>query len=111
MNNAVLIPILIEAASFVSAFAAIAAAIILARFIKKSVAGGVAAGFKTIAIGIFILALGITVDAINTYLQLQSPGASNILLIIRQVFFIIGAYIILIGSKNMDIWKQNEPSA
>lgn len=102
MNYAKLIPILIEAASFISAFAAIAAAIIMARFIRKFVTGILSLGFKTIGIGVFILALGIVVDAVEIYIQtLQVPTALNVLLVVRQVFFVVGAYIIVIGSKNM----------
>jgi len=102
MDYTRLLPILIEAASFISAFAAIAAAIIMARFIRKFVTGILAMGFRTIGIGVFILALGIIIDAVEIYIQsLQVPTTLNILLIIRQIFFVLGAYIIVIGSKNM----------
>lgn len=95
-------PILIEAASFISAFAAIAAAVIMARFIKKFVSGILATGFRTIGIGILVLALGIIVDAVELYIQaLQNPSTLSLLLVLRQVFFVIGTYIIVIGSKNM----------
>lgn len=97
-----LLPILIEAASFISAFAGIVAAVIMARFIKKFVTGILAMGFKTIGIGIFVLALGIIVDAAEIYTQaLQNPSSLSILLIVRQALFVIGTYIIVIGSKNM----------
>ncbi|MBF8250128.1 MAG: hypothetical protein HW400_729 [Candidatus Levybacteria bacterium] len=102
MDYTRLLPILIEAASFISAFAAIAAAIIMARFIRKFVTGILAMGFRTIGIGVFILALGIIIDAVEIYIQsLQAPTTLSILLILRQIFFVIGAYIIVIGSKNM----------
>lgn len=102
-------PVLIEAASFIAAFAAIAAAIIIARTISKFSTENLTMGFRTVGIGIFILALGIVIDAVNTYIQpLQIPEAPSILLIVRQMFFVIGAYIILIGSKNMDIWLTNK---
>ena len=97
-----LISVLTEAASLIAAFAAIASAIIMARFIKKFATGILATGFKTIGIGIFILALGIIVDAININIQtLESPQILITLLVIKQVFFVIGSYIIVIGSKNM----------
>lgn len=102
MDYAKLTPILIEAASFISAFAAIAAAIIMARFIKKFVTGILATGFKTIGIGIFILALAIIIDAIELYFQpLQKPSAFSFLLILRQILFVVGTYVIVIGSKSM----------
>lgn len=97
-----MVPIIIEATSFITAFAAIAAAIIMARFIRRFVTGILAIGFKTIGIGIFILALGIIVDAFEIYLQaVQAPATVSILLVVRQVFFIVGAYIVVIGSKTM----------
>jgi hypothetical protein len=101
MDYSRLLPILIEAASFITAFAAIAAAVIMARFIRKFVTGILAMGFKTIGIGVFILALGIITDAIQIYFQVSSNLPLSFLLVIRQAFFVIGAYIIVIGSKNM----------
>lgn len=102
MDYAKLTPILIEAASFIAAFAAIAAAIIMARFIRKFVTGILAMGFKTIGIGIFVLALGIIIDAIEIYTQgSTSPSTLSFLLIVRQILFILGTYIIVIGSKKM----------
>jgi hypothetical protein len=102
MDFSRLMPVLIEAASFTAAFAAITAAIIMARFVRKFVTGILATGFRTIGIGIFILALGIIIDALEIYIQASiSPSAVNFLQIARQVFFIVGTYIIVIGSKNM----------
>jgi len=102
MNYAKLLPILIEAASFISAFAAIAAAVIMARFIRRFVTGILSMGFRTIGIGVFVLALGIIIDAIEIYVQASNnPSSLSLLLIVRQVFFVLGAYIIVIGSKNM----------
>ena len=97
-----LLPILIESASFISAFAAIFAAIIMARFIRKFVTGILATGFKTIGIGIFVLALAIIIDAAEIYTHiLQNNPAFSFLLIVRQILFVVGTYIIVIGSKSM----------
>ena len=102
MDYIKLISVLTEAASFIAAFAAITSAIIMARFIKKFATGILATGFKTIGIGIFVLALGIIVDAININIQtLESPQILITLVVIKQVFFVVGSYIIVIGSKNM----------
>jgi len=102
MDYIKLISVLTEAASFIAAFAAITSAIIMARFIKKFATGILATGFKTIGIGIFVLALGIVVDAININIQtLESPQILITLLVIKQVFFVVGSYVIVIGSKNM----------
>ena len=97
-----LLPVLMQAASFISAFAAIAAGIIMARFLKKFVTGILARGFKTIGIGIFILALAIIIDALTIYIQvLNTPTTQNILLVVRQILFVVGTYIIVIGCKTM----------
>ena len=97
-----LLPVIIEAASFISAFAAIAAAIIMAKFIRKFVTGILATGFKTIGVGIFILALGIIIDAVDIYMQaLRSSTSLSILLVIKQILFVIGTFVIVIGSKSM----------
>ena len=97
-----LVSILIEAASFISAFAAIVAAVIMSRFIRKFVTGILALGFKTIGIGIFILALGIIIDAVEIYIQaINNPSTLSPLLIVRQIFFVVGTYIVVVGSKNM----------
>jgi hypothetical protein len=102
MDYSRLAPILIEAASFIAAFAAITAAFIMAKFIRKFVTGILAIGFKTIGIGIFVLALGIVTDAVELYTQaVNNPSALGFLLIIRQVLFVLGTYIIVIGSKKM----------
>ena len=102
MDNVKLASFLIEAASFIAAFAGITAAIIMSRFIRRFVTGILAMGFKTIGIGIFILALGIIVDAIGIYLQnSMNQPIFYVFLIFRQVFFVLGTYIIVIGSKTM----------
>lgn len=97
-----LLPILIQAAPFISSFAAIAAAIIMAKFIRKFVTGILAMGFRTIGIGVFVLALGMIVDAVELYIRAwENSSILSVLLILRQILFIIGTYVIVIGSKNM----------
>ncbi|MBI4089104.1 MAG: hypothetical protein HY424_00150 [Candidatus Levybacteria bacterium] len=95
------VQLLVEAASFISAFAAIAAGIIMGKFLRKFVTGILARGFKTIGIGIFILALGIVIDAVEIYIQALSFSSLSILLIAKQILFLIGTYIIVVGSKTM----------
>lgn len=97
-----LLTLLIEATSFVSAFAAIAAAIIMTKFLRKFVTGILGNGFKTIGIGIFIIALAIIIDALTIYIQsVISPILFTILLMTRQILFVVGTYVIVIGSKSM----------
>ncbi len=94
--------LVIEAISFISAFAAIAAGVIMAKFLRKFVAGILARGFKTIGIGIFILALGIIMDATEIYTQaLNTSGFLTALLILKPIIFLIGTYTIVTGSKTM----------
>ena len=102
MDYGRLTPVLIEAASFIAAFAAITAAVIMIRFIRKFVTGILAVGFKTIGIGVFVLALAIIIDAFEVYTQaIKDSPTLNILLVVRQVLFVLGTYIVVIGSKNM----------
>jgi hypothetical protein len=97
-----LVPVLIQAASFIAAISAVTAAVIMFRFVRKFETGILALGFKTIGVGSIILAVGIIVDSIEIYIQtIENPSTLSLLLIVRQIFFVLGAYIIVIGSKNM----------
>jgi hypothetical protein len=97
-----LLTIFIEGGSFVSVLASITAGIIMTKVTKKFGSGILASGFKSIAIGIFFIAAGILVDAAESYLQVSgftNSNVTNILLLIKAPLFIIGTYIIVIGSK------------
>lgn len=99
-----LIIIVIQSGAFIAAIATIAAGIIMISVTKKFGTGILASGFKTNATGIFIIALGIITDAIETYIQISSFAGqlttlTLILLSIKHIFFVIGTYIIVIGSK------------
>lgn len=105
IDSAKLISIIIQAGSFISAFAAIAAGFMMASVTKKFGTGILASGFKTNSIGVFCIAFGIMVDAVLTYVQV-SPYANLIpqiltiaLLVAKYAFFVIGTYVIVIGSK------------
>lgn len=93
----------IEAGAMISAFAAIVAAVIMSRVTKKFGTGILASGFKSISFGVFFVALGILVDAIESYFQ-ESNFAPigqyiTILIAIKLVLFVLGTYVIVIGSK------------
>lgn len=91
---------IIEAGSFISAFAAITAGVIMASVTRKFGTGMLASGFKSISIGVLFIALGIIFDAVQTYLQLSNNLTFIPILIgVKEVFFVIGTYIIVIGSK------------
>jgi hypothetical protein len=97
-----LLTIFIEGSSFISVLASIAAGIIMARVTKKFGTGILANGFKSIAIGIFFIAAGILVDSVESYLQVSGVTNINltyILLLAKAPLFIVGTYIIVIGSK------------
>ncbi len=97
-----LFTIFIEGSSFISALASISAGIIMARLNKKFGTGILASGFKAIAIGILFIGAGILIDAVESYMEVSgyiNPQLTIVLLLAKAPFFIIGTYIIVIGSK------------
>jgi hypothetical protein len=92
--------ILVEGVSFVAAFAAVAAAVIMYQVTKKFGSGILASGFKSIAVGVLFLALGIIIDALNSYFVLSYNNIfSALVFLIKGICFVVGTYIIVIGSK------------
>jgi hypothetical protein len=53
-----LLTIIIEAGAFISAFAAIVAAVIMLKVTKKFGTGILSSGFRAISFGVFFIALG-----------------------------------------------------
>jgi len=101
IDNIKLFTILIQAISFIASFAAIAAAVIMYQVTKKFGSGILANGFKSIAAGVLFLALGIIIDALNSYFALSYNNIYSVLVfIIKGACFVIGTYIIVIGTKN-----------
>jgi hypothetical protein len=94
-----LLPILVQGGSFIAAFAAITAGVIMASVTKKFGTGLLASGFKNISTGVILIAGGIILDALNSYLQLNSAGISFIMLFAKDLLFVLGTYIIVIASK------------
>jgi hypothetical protein len=98
-----LITIAIEAGAFISTMAALVAAVIMLRVTRKFGTGILASGFKSISFGVLFIALGILVDAVQSYLQVEGfTGIGQfitIILLVKLVLFVIGTYIIVIGSK------------
>lgn len=95
-----LLNIIAQAGSFIAAFAAITAGVIMSSVTKKFGTGILASGFKSISIGVIFIAMGIIIDAVNSYLQLSTNIYSVAVLIIKEALFVIGTYIIVIGSKS-----------
>lgn len=95
-----LLTIFVEAGSFVSVFAAIVAGVIMAQVTKKFGTGILANGFKSISVGVFFIAAGILIDAIESYIQISgSFEISTIFILIKEILFVVGTYIIVVGSK------------
>lgn len=99
MDTSNLLTIIIQAGSFIAAFAAIAAGVIMSSVTKKFGTGILASGFKTISTGVLFIAAGIILDAVNSYLQISNNQVFAIVLILKEALFVIGTYIIVIGSK------------
>lgn len=105
LDTAKLLNVILEAGSFISAFAAIVAGFLMAQVTKKFGSGILASGFKTNSLGIFFIAVAILIDALNTYVVVNNyqnllPAYVIIALaLVKEIFFIIGTYIIVIGSK------------
>lgn len=99
MNTENLLLIIIQGGSFIAVFAAVTAGIIMSQVTKKFGTGVLASGFKSISIGVFMIAAGITIDSLNSYIQIGSGPISAGILILKEAFFVLGTYIIVIGSK------------
>jgi hypothetical protein len=72
---------------------------------KKFGTGILASGFKRISVGVFIIAGGIIIDAIQSYIA-QAPFLANFqtvvygIILAKDVMFVLGTYVIVIGSKS-----------
>lgn len=100
MDSSKLLIILIQAGSFIAAFAAVAAGVIMMSVTKKFGSGILASGFKSISVGVLFIAAGIIIDAVNSYIQISSSQIATAIILIKEALFVIGTYIIVIGSKN-----------
>lgn len=92
--------IIVNGISFVAAFAAIAASVIMYQVTKKFGSGILAHGFKAIGTGVLFIALGIIIDAVNSYLQVSYSNVYSVgVFLIKGMCFVVGTYTIVIGSK------------
>jgi hypothetical protein len=103
IDTAKLLAIAIEAGAFISTMAALAAAVIMLRVTRKFGTGILASGFKAISFGVLFIALGILADAVQSYLEVQNFSGLDqfitVILLAKLILFVIGTYIIVIGSK------------
>ena len=88
------------AAPAVAAIALIIASILMASIRKKFGSGILAAGFRTISIGVFCIAAGISIAAVRNTLQLNDQLISAALTILKYILIVSGTFIIVTGSKN-----------
>lgn len=96
-----LITILVSGGALISVLAGITAAIIMFQVRKKFGTGVLATGFRSISFGVFFIALGILIDFVESYIQLSTTlPVTTTLLLAKDACFIIGTYVIVIGSKN-----------
>lgn len=100
MDTTKLLTIIIQGGSFIAAFAAVTAGIIMMSMTKKFGTGILASGFKNIAVGVLFIAVGIIIDAVNSYIQISSNTILTVILLIKEILFVVGTYIIVIGAKN-----------
>lgn len=92
--------ILVEGVAFIAAFAAITGAALMYQLTRKFGTGIIASGFKSISTGVLFIALGIIIDAFNSYFLLSTNNAYSVLVfLIKGMCFVAGTYIIVIGSK------------
>ncbi|HZQ29499.1 MAG TPA: hypothetical protein VFA93_00235 [Patescibacteria group bacterium] len=95
-----LLTIAVEGGSLISVFAAVIAGLVMAQVTKKFGTGILASGFKSISIGVLFIAMGILIDAVESYIQVSGGfEISTIIVLVKEAFFVIGTYIIVIGSK------------
>lgn len=99
MDTEKLLAIIVQGGSFMAAFAAITAGILMSNVTKKFGSGILASGFKTISTGVLFIAAGIIIDAVSSYIQIASNFTLAAILIAKEIFFVVGTYIIVIGSK------------
>lgn len=94
------IAIVVNGVSFIAAFAAIAASVIMYQVTKKFGTGILAHGFKTIGTGVLFVAMGIIIDAVTSYFQFGSGNVYSAgVFLIKGLCFVAGTYTIVIGSK------------
>ena len=100
IDVAKLLNIIIEAGAIISTIAGIVAGVIIFRSTKKFQTGILAGAFKSVSVGVILLAFGILADGIQTYLNLSGISfVSTWLLIFKDGLFVVGTYIIVIGVK------------
>lgn len=97
MNNATLLPILVQAGMFIAAFAGLAAAAVMLSITKKLGLGVLAVSFRSTSWGVIFIAGALVIEAVAFYLGLQNDEVVSLL---KTVLLIVGTYVIVIGAKS-----------
>ena len=93
--------IITQAGSFIAAFAAISAGIIMINVKKRFGTGILASGFNVIAFGVLFFAGGIILETAQTYIPNLSDSTQTFLSLIKEILFVSGTYMIVAGSKRI----------
>ena len=94
-----MLTLIIQMGSLIAAIAAMVLGVIMANVTKKFGTGILASGFKSISLGVFLIAGGIIIDALTSFLQITDLLVMVIILLFKYVFLIAGTYLIVISSK------------
>ena len=84
----------------IAALAAIVASIMMMTIRRKFGNGMLAAGFRTIAIGVMCISAGIGVAAAQNIFPLNDPLITTVLTAVKYLLLVTGTFIIVNGSKN-----------
>lgn len=98
MELARLLHVLIQAGTFVAAFAGIAASVVMLSITRKFGQGILARGFETISWGVIFIATALVVDAVGLYIGAQT---NELFIMTKAILLIAGTYTIVIGAKKM----------
>lgn len=93
-----LLDVLIQAGTFISAFAGIAASAVILSITRKFGQGLLARGFEVISWGVIFIATALVIDAIALYL---GDGQEQLFIIAKALLLLLGTYTIVIGSKKI----------
>ena len=91
--------LLLFAAAPLAAITAVIASVMMVSIRRKFGTGMLAAGFRTIATGVFCITAGICIEAVSILLQLHDP-IGPVLTLVHYALLAIGIYVIVSGSKN-----------
>lgn len=93
-----LLDVFIQAGTFISAFAGIAASAVMLSITRKFGQGLLARGFEVISWGVIFIATALIIDAVTFYLGLQN---SQSFILAKAGLLIAGTYTVVTGAKKI----------